>query len=189
MLTRESLGLIFDELEYADRIVAVFTGLVPSHPIGFISVGWFKGNLNFLVDLGCRDKRVCEWAAEAGSLECLKYAHDHGCSWDIWTCTYAAYYGSLECLKYAHDPPTGDGCCWDKWVCVHAASGGSLECLKYAHENGCPWDEGTCGNAAYHGSLECLKYAHEHGGPWNEATYHNAKPVCLEYLISNGCPH
>ena len=36
-----------------------------------------------------------------GHLECLKYAHEHGCPWDEWTCRGAAENGHLECLKYA----------------------------------------------------------------------------------------
>ena len=43
----------------------------------------------------------CEEAASNGHLECLKYAHEHGCPWDENTCYNAAKNGHLECLKYA----------------------------------------------------------------------------------------
>ena len=46
---------------------------------------------------------VCEYAARNGHLECLKYAHDNGCSWDERVCEYAARNGHLKCLKYAQD--------------------------------------------------------------------------------------
>ena len=44
---------------------------------------------------------TCFYAASNGHLECLKYAHEHGCPWDELTCRYAAENGHLECLKYA----------------------------------------------------------------------------------------
>ena len=52
-------------------------------------------------------------AAENGHLECLKYAHEHGCPWDEETCAVAAENGQLECLKYAHE----HGCPWDEETC------------------------------------------------------------------------
>ena len=35
-----------------------------------------------------------------GHLNCLKYAHENGCSWDISICNSAAKNGHLNCLKY-----------------------------------------------------------------------------------------
>ncbi len=46
---------------------------------------------------------VCKYAAKNGHLECLKYAHLNGCSWNEDTCLEAAKNGHLECLKYAHE--------------------------------------------------------------------------------------
>ena len=43
-----------------------------------------------------------------GHLDCLKYAHENGCSWDIETCANATYGCCLDCLKYAHE----NGCPW-----------------------------------------------------------------------------
>ena len=39
---------------------------------------------------------TCELAAKNGNLECLKYAHENGCSLDEYTCAYAALNGQLE---------------------------------------------------------------------------------------------
>jgi hypothetical protein len=52
MLTRESLSLIFDELRYADRIVSLFTRLVPPYSIICVDKRWFEDRLMFLVDIG-----------------------------------------------------------------------------------------------------------------------------------------
>ncbi|ATZ80081.1 ankyrin repeat domain-containing protein [Bodo saltans virus] len=132
----------------------------------------------------CND---CINAAFKGHLECLKYAHENGCSWDAFICAYAAYNGHLECLKYAHE----NGCSWDEKTCRYAAKNGHFECLKYAHENGCSWDEFTCAQAAENGYLECLKYAHENGCPWNKWTCYyaaeNRQFGCLKYARENGC--
>jgi hypothetical protein len=184
MLTRESLGLVFNELGKYDRIVAVFTGLVPPYPIGDVDVGGIK-SLILLIVLGRRDGWICTNAVYTGSLECLKYAHENGCPWDEDICRIAARGGYLECLEYAH---THD-CPWDKRTCASAAFFGHLECLKYAHEHGCPWNELTCEFAAAVGSLACLKYAHEHGCPWDHWTCEWASnEACLEYAIAHGCP-
>jgi hypothetical protein len=127
-------------------------------------------------------------AANRGHLECLRYAHEHGCPWDIETTWIAAKRRHLECLRYAHE----HGCPWDEEICWMAALDGNLECLKYAHEHGCPWDKETCRWAASSGHLECLKYAHEHGCPWDEETCRSAATYghleCLQYAHSKGCP-
>ncbi len=92
--------------------------------------------LNVLFDVGdeynLMDPLLISSCA-AGSLECLKYAYENGCSWDKETYSSAARRGSLECLKYAHE----NGCPWDENTCSCAAENGHLECLKYAQENGC----------------------------------------------------
>ena len=49
-----------------------------------------------------------------GQLECLKYAHEHGCPWDEGRARAAAENGHLECLKYARE----HGCPWDEWTCA-----------------------------------------------------------------------
>ena len=69
-------------------------------------------------------------AAENGHLDCLKYAHEHGCPWNENTCMWAARNGHLDCLKYAHV----NGCSWNiivlksKYDCI----------LTYAVEYNCP---------------------------------------------------
>jgi hypothetical protein len=65
-----------------------------------------------------------------GSLECLKYAHEHGCPWSKYICEEAARAGYIECLKYAHE----HGCSWDR-LCFRVASG---VCLEYLISNSCP---------------------------------------------------
>ena len=98
---------------------------------------------------------TCANAAENGHLECLKYAHEHGCPWNEETCSFAAMHGHLECLKYARER----GCPWDVWTCRDAAWKGHLECLKYAREHRCPWDKDECIDAALaYGNTACLTY-------------------------------
>ena len=182
MLTDGSLSVIYNEVDGAERVIMIFSGLIQCHPIGGVIIDWFGYDLKFLVDLGCRDVWICNTAANTGSLECLEYAHTHGCPWDKGTCKYAARGGYLKCLKYAHE----HGCPWDHWTCIYA---GSLKCLEYAHAHGCPWDELTTSHAAREGSLECLIYAHEHGCPWDKWTcFWVSSRICLEYLKANGCP-
>ena len=165
--------------------------------------------LQFAVRRGCPTFAVCTEAANAGHLEILEWAHEHGwCPWDEGTCRGAACNGHLKCLTYAHE----HGCPWDERTCEGAAAGGQLECLTYAREHRCPWNEGTCRGAACGGHLECLTYAHEHGCPWDEGTCRGAAMggpcyectscyectcrgaadgghvECLTYAREHGCP-
>ncbi len=79
---------------------------------------------------------MCIIAAANGHLDCLKYAHKNGYSWNKRICEEAAYNSHLDCLKYAHE----NGCPWDEKTCASAVKNRELDCLKYAHENGCPCD-------------------------------------------------
>jgi len=84
---------------------------------------------------------TCAAAAESGSLECLTYLYENGCSWDENTCTAAARGGHLQCLEYAHE----NGCPWDGRTVYEAASHGHVKCVAYALKNGCMYrDEGAC---------------------------------------------
>ena len=77
------------------------------------------------------------FAAHNGHLECLKYAHEHRCPWDIYTTSIAASNGHLDCLQYAHE----HGCPWDNITALNANCYGYFDCFKYSIENGCPWNE------------------------------------------------
>ena len=129
-----------------------------------------------------------QYIAKCGSIKCLKYVHEEGVEWDIFTCSEAAENGNLACLRYAHE----NGCDWDIFTCYTAAEFGHLDCLIYAHENGCPWNIVICRVAAINGHLDCLIYAHEKGCPWDKTTcgyaVKNGQIKCLKYAIDNGCP-
>ncbi len=71
------------------------------------------------------NKTTCEYAAEYGHLDCLRYAHENGCHWDEVTCIRATNHGNLDCLRYAHE----NGCPWNETTCYNAARSGYLECF------------------------------------------------------------
>ena len=80
-------------------------------------------------------------AVKNGSLECLKYARNHGCPWNKEDVSFnAAKYGYVDCLEYV----LINGNNWDqkhkKLLLVTAAKNGNFECLKFAFEYGCSWD-------------------------------------------------
>ena len=74
------------------------------------------------------------YAAKTGHLDCLVYAHEHGCEWDWITPAFAAKNGHLDCLVYAHE----HGCEWDDSVIKCAAKNGHSHCLAYAIANKVP---------------------------------------------------
>jgi hypothetical protein len=98
-------------------------------------------------------------------VECLAYAHVHGCPWDARTCEVAANWGRLDALLYAHE----HGCPWDARTVNAAAERGKDSCLAYALAHGCPADHTNCTRAAA-SNLCCLILAHEQGCPWNART-------------------
>lgn len=109
----------------------------------------------------CWSANSCTISALTSTIECLKYAHTHGCPWN-WECCAAAAFGrSFECLIYSHE----NGCPWDASTCNAATYVGGLECLTYAHEHGCPWGTSTMMWARNGGNSKCLAYARANGCP------------------------
>ena len=126
-------------------------------------------------------KTTTFWAVRNGHLDCLIYAHEHGCLWHEITTARAAGNGHLKCLKYAHE----QGCPWHEGTTSFAAANGNLDCLQYAHENGCPLHEDTTSTAARYGHLDCLKYAHEHGCPWGLRPLYYRFQMWKKYSLMN----
>jgi hypothetical protein len=133
---------------------------------------------------------------ETRSLECLKYAREHGCPWNDTTIKRTLRSFNFKCLYYSIE----NNCPCDKtktWIInsfendpkdkkrVH-------EFVKFLHEHGFSWDEKTSFLLAHFGCFETLKYAHEKGCPWDEQTCEHAvrsKDLdCLKYAHENGCP-
>ena len=95
---------------------------------------WFKFVFK---NIDKNEYTICNICSNYGSLNCVKYAHENGCSWGKSICSIAALNGHLDYFKYVHE----NDCYRNRITCSFAAGDGHLECLKYAHENGCPWDE------------------------------------------------
>jgi len=75
-----------------------------------------------------------KYAAYHGYVDCMKYAHEHGCPWHLCTTSMAVLKNNFECLEYAHK----HGCPWDKHVIRFARHKNYIKCLTYAIEHGCP---------------------------------------------------
>jgi hypothetical protein len=73
------------------------------------------------------DKHVTWMAAMYGHLDCLIYAHTHGCPWNSDILYEAARHGHLACLQYAHE----QGCPWSHGLAAVAAANGHDACLAY----------------------------------------------------------
>lgn len=83
-----------------------------------------------LAELG----NACDYAAEGGYIDILKYAIANGCPFDELTCTMAARGGQLEILKYLRNELK---CPWDYRTAYIAAGMGHLELLKWSIINKC----------------------------------------------------
>jgi len=144
--------------------------------------------------------RACVVAVTHGYLDCLVYAHEHGCDLSLVCdeddcdpdeyadlCEVAARHGHLDCLQYVHE----HGCeLASPAVCSAAAEHGHLDCLRYAREHGCPWDRQTCTSAVFGGHLDCLQYAHGHGCRWyrdvSVIAARRGHGACLRYIREQG---
>jgi hypothetical protein len=92
-------------------------------------------------------------------IECLRYAHENGCSWDRGTCIEAACSDDIIYLQYAHE----NRCPWDEGTCVAAANAGKIKCLEYALSHGCPWNYIALDEAKNNEVVQLLhKYEHLH---------------------------
>ena len=127
-------------------------------------------------------------AAQFGNLDCLKYLHENGCPWNVWTCVSAASRGNLDCLKYLHE----NNCPWNEYAPAYAAANNHFDCLQYICENNCPLDEYTCYYSAAAGNLEMLKYVRSKGCPWKSEIFGHVKEKhsseFFKYLCENNCP-
>jgi len=163
----------------------------------------------------CESSDTCRQAAGNGHLDCLKFAYENGCEWDVQTHVAAATGGHLHCVKYAFV----EGLAWHESVSEAAAQNNQLECLKYVLQKGCPASEKVTFEAAKAGYLECLRCAldfgcvissqsctkaaaggyidslrllHDHGAEWDETAPREAAQhghlVCVQYLREHGCP-
>lgn len=142
--------------------------------------------VEYFSDLGVQCKSCYSTAAAAGQLKCLQILHEHRYPWDAFACIAAARSGNLECLRYAHqmgcsEPGnvsnvvvnvgcfphmyTHHGCSWTREVCTEAAKHGHLECLIYAHEHGCAWNWEATWYAKARGHTHCVKYLKANGCP------------------------
>ena len=130
-------------------------------------------------------------AASQGNLEMVKYCVANECPIDAFACEYAAENGHLEVLKYLREEVKAP---WDWGTATRAAENGHLHILEYLVERKYDeYDEFACQWAAMNGHLDCLKYLHETAkAPWDyravQVAHRNDHPDCLQYLLDNNCP-
>lgn len=138
-------------------------------------------------------------AARAGNLAALRFAKDHGASFDVQgivSLVYtAAYSGHHECLQFLHEniklesdsPPITEAVLY---IDDHSLAEKMLRWV--VEEGGYSLTDHVCTLAAKKGHMEALQYAHEHGATWNKLTSSaaamNGDVTMLQYLYEHGCP-
>jgi hypothetical protein len=73
---------------------------------------------------------------DGGHLPLLKWARDHGCSFDADTCSRAAWRGHLHILQWLRSPEVD--CPWDAYTVSEARREDHEEVALWALDNGCP---------------------------------------------------
>jgi len=127
-------------------------------------------------------------AAKGGNLNCLKYAHQHGCVITGEAFKACIYHSNIPCLEYAH--LHSEGLLRDT-ACDMAASTNQLESLEFLHAHGYPCTKDTYITAAEMGFYEIVQFLHQKGVPWDKTT---SRAACrggnmgvITYLIAYGC--
>jgi hypothetical protein len=153
---------------------------------------------------------MCNLAVSRGNLECLKFLHENGYTFDKYICYHVTDSSNFECLKYVYEHIDNKNTQYGYFdeviksdlnadaksinICERAAFNGNIECLIYLYEKGFPLGKNTCVSAVKGGNFECLKYAHENGCPLKKEECEkeveesrNLNLECLKYLRENGC--
>lgn len=125
---------------------------------------------------GCPlDSNVFYAAASNGHLEVVQCLHQMGCPYDEDIFDSAAYRGYLEIIRYLHQA----GFRWSGLTFYYACIAGHLEVVKYLYTNGCQRTLWICETAIEYGHLEILKYLLQAGCTWN-------RQACIKLAESNG---
>jgi ankyrin repeat protein len=130
-------------------------------------------------------------AARQGNLEMVKYCVANECPIDrlhAFACEYAAENGHLECLKYLREEAKAP---WNSSTAYRAAENGNLHILEYLVERKFDkYDAWACMLAAENGHLDCLKYLRETRNPfarWTSravlAAHEQNQTECVQYLL------
>jgi hypothetical protein len=174
--------------------------------------------MKYLLEAGFGGAIVCLTAAANGNLECLRWAHTHGCELSTCMMVPAVRNDHFDCFVYCHQNghehtwPCGvlmeciacgrtdmfmyavdQGFPLHFRVAIKCTRDGRLDMLIYAHEHGMMLPPEIVSAAAGLGRLEILKYAHEQGCAWYSAVCTNAAQAreleCLRYAVEHGCPY
>jgi hypothetical protein len=102
------------------------------------AVGGHLSTCRWLHETGCpwEPARVCEAAANCGSLQLLQCLKQQGCVFDAMTMMSASYEGHTDICQYLRS----EQCPWDTDACMAAAAAGHVDTLRWLHGHGCPWD-------------------------------------------------
>jgi len=124
----------------------------------------FKGlaTLTYLYELGCRHALwEPDFTRGVYSVECLKYAMEHGAVWDPDTTIIAAGCGFTNAFVYAvqHGAPLHPD------LTKISVVNFDVSVLKILHEHGAVWHPGTTWAAYTNHDADCLEYALSHGAP------------------------
>lgn len=162
-----------------------------------------KDDISFMKE---RKKMSCNYAAQIGDLETLKWLRDPNTGdgvapWSTVTCALAAKYGHFKILKWLRGEHktlskykiiqwwNDDICPWDKWTCRFAADYGHLEILKWLRDpntgNGiCPWDNYVSLRAAENGDFEMIKWMRTPDSMGNVCKW---SKYAYEIAVQNNC--
>jgi hypothetical protein len=114
-----------------------------------------------MLDLSWEPSAWLTEAAKLGNLSLMKYLRRKGYNWHR-ECAEAAQKGHLDCLKYAHQNGCSLDADWP-CACEVALEGGHFACFEYARENRC-FVKYRVGLRTFsdHRNADCLKYVVDH---------------------------
>lgn len=121
-----------------------------------------------------QEQDICSLSCKSGSLQCLKYAHQHGYFIDSYSVYYSVKYGHVSCLKYSFPKVKIDGYYCSK-LDEDAAEGGYLSCLKYLIKMKVLKSDNAVNSCIKNGHFECFKFLIESGYTLDDYSIKNMK--------------
>lgn len=139
--------------------------------------------IKYFQEKGFNLPSVLSVAIKGGNLQSIKYLHDQGCEWDVFSLPLAAELGYFEIVKFALDRKcsvsakcVASAAKWGHYDIVkylirnkrfdaseEAAESGELDILQLLYENGCEISDLAWRWAAKNGDMEMLKWLHKIG--------------------------
>ena len=110
-------------------------------------------------------KNLYKTACQFNKVKCMEYLYEQNLLWDPSVIHAAALNGSIDCMRFLHEH--GCPLATDMFKTIlNCTQETAFECFRYAHQKGCEWGRLTVESAAREGKIKFMLYAALNGCPF-----------------------